>query len=219
MLQKCLGSCDLGSLVGFRFSFNNNSLESSWTEDSFEINVLLESSSAAEAAPSFGAGAQNEEIEAELFSRIRDLEAQQAHGLPPQLNAGDYERLVRENLANSVSVNHYRERLFQELFDVKIMLLKSELQDMLVNTMVAEPRIDVILNLSPFQDIRSEAYDFIEQKVEPVSSMRHEFERNILEASLKHFIQDIEQNGPQSLIFREFYSHFTDEEFRRLRDP
>lgn len=200
--------------VSLSLAFHNNSLESSWTEDSFGINVLLESSSAAEAAlPDF----RGVEVETELFGRIRNLEAQLAHRLPPQINAGDYERLVRENLSTSINLHHYRCSLSNELFEINIMELKAKLQNSLFNAMLAEPRIDVILNQSPFQDIRSEAFDFIESQVEP--SMRHAFSRNILEGTLRGHLRDIEQNGTRSYIYIDFYSHFTDASGNSFRGP
>ena len=79
--------------------------------------------------------------------------------------------------------------------------------------MISEPSFQSIFEQSPYNDIRKEAYDFIEDQVKSVNSMRYPFQRNILEGSLNLFIRDIEQNGAQS--FRGFYSHFTDEEFRR----
>lgn len=144
LVQKFFISPSL--FVGFCFACDDTlASSSSWTEDSFEINVLLEPEpfSAAEVALS-NCRAQNAAIEEELFSRIRGLEAQPAYGLPPQLNDGDYERLVRENLANSCSINHYRISLSNELFELKIMDLKSKLQDRLFHSLVAEPRIDLI---------------------------------------------------------------------------
>ena len=48
--------------------------------------------------------------------------------------------------------------------------------------MITEPRLDVILNQSLYNDIRSEAaYDFLEEKVQPVNPMRKGFQRNLLE--------------------------------------
>lgn len=116
---------------------------SSWTKDSFGINVPLEPPplSAAEVALS-NFRAQNAAIEAELFSRIRGLEAQLAHGLPP--HPGEYEHLVRDNLESAVSVDHYRQALHHELFELRVMELKKDLQDKLFNKMIAEPRIENI---------------------------------------------------------------------------
>lgn len=110
---------------------------SSWAEDSFGINVLLEPSSTAEATLS-NFRAQKANVETELFSRIRGLEAQLSQGLPPQLNQGEYERLVRENFDSAVSIRHYREALDHELFELKIMEKKGNLQEQLFNRMISE---------------------------------------------------------------------------------
>lgn len=48
-------------------------------------------------------------VESEHFSRIANLEAQLAHGLPPQLNPYEYANLVREHLDGAVSIDHYRQ--------------------------------------------------------------------------------------------------------------
>lgn len=102
---------------------------------------------------------------------------------------------------------------------MKMMELKKTCQEKLFSLLISEPRLESISDQSPYQNIRKEAYDFIEHKVESVSSMRHPFQRNIMEGSLNQFLVDIEQNGTRSSIYREFYSHLTDEEFRRLIDP
>ncbi|GKB05259.1 hypothetical protein Tco_0833454, partial [Tanacetum coccineum] len=59
-----------------------------------------------------------------------------------------------------------------------------------------------------------EAYDFLEGKVEPVGSLQHSFQWDIMDGSLNFFIRDIKQSGRNSQIHCEFYSHFTDEGFR-----
>ena len=89
------------------------------------------------------------------------------------------------------------------------------MQDLLSDHMISEPSLESILQRSPYTNIRKEAYDFIEDQVQSVSSMRYPFQRNILEGSLNQFIRDIEQNGTRAPIYREFYSYFTDAEFRR----
>lgn len=79
--------------------------------------------------------------------------------------------------------------------------------------MLGEQKIARIMELSPYTNIRREAYDFLEGKVEP-GSLQHSFQRDIMDGSLNLFIQDIKQSGRNSQIYREFYSHFTDEGFR-----
>ena len=143
---------------------------------------------------------QNADVEAELFSRIQNLENKLSYGLPPQLNPGEYENLVRENLENVINVRHYHEALSREFFELKILEMKSELQDFLFHFMISERRIDRILELSLNHDIRRQAFEFIEDKVEPVSSMRYTFQKDILEGTLTHFRQDIINHGSNSSI-------------------
>ena len=85
--------------------------------------MLLESSAEAQ-TPLSDLRAQNSDVEAELFARIRALESQLAHGIPPQLNPGEYESLVRENLDNSMNLNHYRNSLSNEFFELQILEFK-----------------------------------------------------------------------------------------------
>lgn len=199
------------SFFDFAYYVSNSS---SWTEDSFGINVLPEPEpSSATALANYRA--QNADAEAQLFSHIRSLESQLSYGLPPQLNNGEYAQLIRDDFETAFNVNHYRGAIARELHEVQIMLLKSRLQDLLSDHMISEPSLESILQRSPYKNIRKEAYDFIEDQVQSVSSMRYPFQRNILEGSLNQFIRDIEQNGTRAPIYREFYSYFTDAEFRR----
>lgn len=64
-------------------------------------------------------------MEGELISRIRGLERQLVHGLPPQLNEGEYENIVRQNLNGAMSIRHFQSALnLVEQFDITIMELK-----------------------------------------------------------------------------------------------
>ncbi|KAL6969149.1 hypothetical protein U1Q18_041072, partial [Sarracenia purpurea var. burkii] len=157
------------------FTFDSLESSSSWTEDTFEINVLLEPFLTEETALS-NYRAQNAHVEAELFSGIQELEAQLAHGIPPQLNPGEYENLVLDNLANSINLNHYRSSVSNEFFELKILEFKARVQDVLFQTMLSEPRLEHILNVSPYSEIRAKAFDFIEDKLEPISNMRYNYE-------------------------------------------
>lgn len=65
-------------------------------ESSYETNNILELF-------------RTEQASKRAFSRIANLEAQLAHGLPPQLNPGEYANLVREHLDGAVSIDHYRQ--------------------------------------------------------------------------------------------------------------
>ncbi len=71
------------------------------------------------------------------------------------------------------------------------------------------------MELSPYTDIRKEAYDFLNEQVSPVSELRFAFQRDLMDGSLTSYLQDLSGHGINSGIYREFYSHFTDESFRR----
>ena len=131
-----------GVLVRFIFIFFDFSYyDSSWTEDTFGINVLLEPEpDSATALANYRA--QNADAERQLFSLIRSLESQLSYGLPTQLNNGEYEQEVRETLETALNVNHYRGAIARELHEVEIMLLKSRLQEHLFNHMISEPSLE-----------------------------------------------------------------------------
>lgn len=155
------------------------------------------------------------ENEAEIYDRIRVLENQHYYNIPPQNNQGDYERLVREHFDQAINVDHYRfiwDREFQELVFLE---KKALLQDRLHLLMINEQNIDRIMEMSPYTDIRAEAYHFLQNKLEPVNDLSHAYQRHIMDGSLNNFIQQINQHDRQSDIYREFYRYFTDEEFRR----
>ena len=95
-----------------------SSFESSG-ESTNEVEVPVEqnaqsSDSSPESTTLEGVRAQNSELENEQRARIRNLESKLAYRLPPQLNPGEYERLVRENLDNAIYILHYQEALNQE---------------------------------------------------------------------------------------------------------
>lgn len=173
----------------------------------------LESSSSTESLATFRAeiAAENE---AEIFARIRSLQSRDYYNLPPQNNPGEYEGLVRDHLDQALNVPHYRNILYMEYFELTVLERRGLLQDRLFHLMLGEQNLSRIMELSPYTNIRREAYDFLEGKVEPVGSLQHSFQRDIMDGSLHFFIQDINQSGRNSQIYREFYSHFTDKGFR-----
>lgn len=178
---------------------------------------LFESSSSSESLNTFRhvIMADNED---ELYRRIRFLEGQGYYNLPPQNNNGDYERLVREHFDQALNVEHFRVIWDREYIELQVLEKKAMLQDRLQNLMITEINIDRIMELSPYTDVRKEAYHFIESKVEPVSSLSHAFQRHIMEGSLNSFINQLsedETQARQSEFYRDFYRYFTDEEFRR----
>lgn len=213
LLSRAMGVLLSGASPGIDTGGMLRVSSSTFSEDSFEIGVLLEPdpSSATQAALSHFR-MENAGVEGRLFSRINDLEGKLSYGLPPQLSYGGYARLVRENLESSVNIYDYQKALARELFDIQIMELKSSLQEQLFNHILGETeqQLRSILEVSHYKDIRECAYDFIEEKVGSVNSARHSFQRNLLEGFLNSFLRDIQRNGTGSWIYREFYSHITD---------
>ena len=178
---------------------------------------LLESESSSESLNTFRNVIMGDN-EAELYRRIRFLERQDYYNLPPQNNNGDYERLVREHFDQALNVDHYRFIWDQEYLELQVLEKKAMLQDRLQNLMITEKNIDRIIQLSPYTDVRKEAYNYIQYKVEPVSSLSHAFQRHIMEGSLNSFINQLpedETQARQSEFYRDFYRYFTDEDFRR----
>ncbi|KAL3646540.1 hypothetical protein CASFOL_009507 [Castilleja foliolosa] len=137
----------------------------------------LESSSSSESLGAFRAQIAGEN-EAEIYQRIRLIESHQYYNLPPQNAPGDYEQIVREHFDQARSVNHFREILDREYFELQVLERKGLLQDRLHSLMLGEPNLGRILEISPFTDIRSEAYHYIEDQVSAVSSLRHTFQRD-----------------------------------------
>lgn len=59
--------------------------------------------------------------------------------LPPQANLGEYERLVRDNLNQSLNIQHYHSVINNELFDITVLEYKANIQDQLFNLLLSEP--------------------------------------------------------------------------------
>lgn len=172
----------------------------------------MESSSSSESLATFRAeiAAENE---AEIFARIRSLETLDYYNLPPQKNPGEYEVLVREEFEQALDVPHYRTILDREYFELTVLERKGLLQDRLFHLMLGEQKISRIMELSPYNNIRMEAYNFIESSVEPVNALEHNYQ-DLMEGTLNFFIKELTQNGINSEIYKNFYIHFTDELFR-----
>jgi hypothetical protein len=175
----------------------------------------LESSSSSESLTTFR-GVIAAENEAEIYQRIRTLESQNYYNLPPQNHPGDYERLVREHFDQAINVDHFRQILDQEFFELTVLERKGLLQENLFNLMLSEHRIDQIMELSPFNDVRREAYNFLQEKVGPLNDLRHPYQRHLMDGSLNFFIHDINQHGRNAEVYRQFYDFFTDAAFRRV---
>ena len=174
----------------------------------------LESSSSSESLATFRALIAGDN-EAEIYQRIRALESQDFYNVPPQNQPGEYEGLVRQHFDQAISVPHFRWIYDVEYFELTVLERKGTLQDRLLNLMLSEPRIERIMEMSPYTSVRKEAYYFIHYKLGPVDSLRHPFQWHLMDGSLNAFLRDLNQSGRNAEIYREFYRHFTDEEFRR----
>ncbi|KAK8647563.1 hypothetical protein V6N13_121296 [Hibiscus sabdariffa] len=160
--------------------------------------------------------AQNEHVEAELFSRIRNLENRLIDRLPPQLNRGEYATLVRENIDQSINLFHYQSSLSNEIFEITVIELKADLQDQLFNLLLSEPdhRLIQILSESPFPEsaIRREALEFILLKMEAVNlnldNARSRFDKVLLEQLLRYWLTLLQEGGRRSPLYIDFLSHF-----------
>nr|DAD25641.1 TPA_asm: hypothetical protein HUJ06_027105 [Nelumbo nucifera] len=218
IIQKLFNWFDLHTLCDISHVICHTNGLFTGSEDSFGINVPNPNETD---DPLSRFRAQNADVEAELFSRIRSLESQLAYGLPPQLNPGEYEQLVRDNLEQSANIRSYQSALALEISDLSILELKLDLQNKVFDLFLSEPELIHILDRSPFQEnsIRPEIYEFIENKINPVNSARHAFQRNLLEGTLLHYIRDLQQNGTQSAFYKEFYLQFVNPAVPGLQAP
>jgi len=174
----------------------------------------LESESITESIGTYRNGAAAES-EALVYQRIRTLEDQHFYNIPPQNNEGEYANLVRSHFDQALSVHHYLEIWDKEYQELTFLEQKGEIQNQLHQLMLSEQRIDHIMELSPYSDVRKEAYHFLQDKLEPLSSLEHSFQRDLMEGCLGSFMQQLNEGGRESDFYGEFYRHFTDEEFRR----
>lgn len=150
------------------------------------------------------------ENEAEIYRRIRFLENGAYYNLPPQNTPGDYAALVRENFNSAINVAHFRSIFDREYFELQVLERKGLVQDKLLNLMLEEENIEEIFLQSPYSNIRKEAYHFLEDKLQPVGDPRHAFQRNLLEGSLRFFLQDLAERGKHSSVYQDFLSYFLD---------
>nr|GEU33908.1 maturase, mitochondrial [Tanacetum cinerariifolium] len=122
--------------------------------------LALESFSSSESLATFRA-----EIAAERM-KLRFMlayESRDYYNLPPQNNPGEYEGPVRDHLDQALNVPHYRNILDMEYFKLTVLERKGLLQDRLFNLMLGEQNLSRIMELSPYTNIRKEAYDFLEE--------------------------------------------------------
>lgn len=80
--------------------------------------------------------------------------------------------------------------------------------------MLNQPNIDRILDLSPYEDVRKEAYHFIQDRIPPLNDHSLEY-RYIIDNYINSCVADLRQNNSSSEFYREFDRFFTDQEYRR----
>lgn len=161
-------------------------------------------------------GTQDPDRELELYARIRLLENKLIDRLPPQLNFGEYENLVRDNLNQARHILNYQSALSHELFDITILELKANLQDKPFDLLMTEPneRLLLILRESPFQEraIRPEALEFIEGRLDLLNIGNphpHAYpEKVILQNTLEQWLDNLRQFNKNAIVYTEFLSHF-----------
>ena len=100
---------------------------------------------------------------------------------------------MREHLsrARALGDDFYRTIFDREYFELRILERKGILQDRLTNLMLNEQNIDRIMEISPYSDVRKEAYHFIQDRFPPVNV-------NTLEYPLRfqqHYIMDESLNS------------------------
>jgi len=207
-------------LVPFDFlvaTMGSAPLDFEWTchfDDGAEGLPILESESSSASLSTYRQVIAAES-EHNIYARIRNMENQHYYNLPPQNNVGDYETLVRQHFDRALNVEHYLEIWNKEFQELNFLETQALLQDKLHELLLKERKIENIISLSPYDNIRKEAYFFIKQKVEPLQSLEFPFQRNLMDGCLNSFKEDLNANGRESGFYREFYRHFTDEEFRR----
>lgn len=156
------------------------------------------------------------DYESEIYEKIRVLEAKDLHNLPPQTRPGEYEEIVRSHLDQAaISVDHLRHAMDSEYSDLRILERKAVIQEKLFSMLIGEANLARILEISPYSNIREEAFDFLEEQMAPLTNYRYGDERMALARRLDSFIHDLEVRGLASTSYRKFYSHFIDEDFRR----
>lgn len=156
------------------------------------------------------------DYESDIYEKIRVLEAKGLHNLPPQTRPGEYEEIVRSHLDQAaISVDHLRYAMDSEYSDLRILDQKAVIQEKLFSMLIGEANLARILELSPYSNIREEAFEFLEGEMGVLTDYRYGDERMALARRLDSFIADLEVRGLASTSYRKFYSHFIDEDFRR----
>lgn len=137
----------------------------------------LDSSSSSESLATFR-NVIAADLEHDIYHRILNLENGDFYNLPPQTRPGEYESIVRNNIDQAINVEHLREAMDIEFHEVQILEKKAFLQERLFSLMISEDKVNKILELFPYENIRAEAWKFVENQVEPLSDLRSASERS-----------------------------------------
>lgn len=127
---------------------------------------------------------------------------------------GEYEALVRGFLDETLTIAHYSTTISNELFEISVFELKADLLDQLFNLLMRETtdRLNQILTESPFPEraIRTEALDFIVNSLNllNLNDPRSNLDKEMLDGTLRYWLQDVQQNGHQSAFYLWFLDHF-----------
>jgi len=157
-----------------------------------------------------------EDLEIDLYARIRLLEARLIDQLPPQLNAGGYEALVRSFLNETRTPIEFLSAVNNELFDIKVLELKANLQDQLFNLFLNEPDSEflAILRESPFreQGLRPEILEYIILQLDRAGLSdphpRDPVMKTVLEEFLRRMLLQLQQQGRNSPVYHDFLRYF-----------
>lgn len=153
------------------------------------------------------------ESENYLYQRIDTLENNLYYMIPPQTREGEYKEIVRSRLDQVRDVREYLWQFDRERLELDLLEKEGLLQDRLHDLFLTDPSQEKILKHLPQQDkrLREEVYEYLERVVEPVEHLL----KDPRDETLNSLIQDLNLNGRDSQLYRGFYSHYAQDEFRR----
>ena len=230
IFEKLVAFIGIPAVGLYTFVVSNSSISTGSEDFSSSTTISIESSDSLLSHSDLGAqnpepannilshfGNQDPNLEIELYARIRLLESRLIDLLPPQLNVGEYEALVRDNLNQAINIQHYHSALSNEIFDITVLELKANLQDQLFNLLLSEPddRLIKIFRESPFPEraIRTEALEFIELKMGTfnLENARSRVGKIFVKVTLRNWINLLQEHGHRYHLYQEFLSHFRGE--------
>lgn len=155
--------------------------------------------------------------ELEVYARIRLLESRLIEDLPPQVESGEYEDLVRHNFKTAYNLGVYQMLLETELYEIKILEIKGDLVELLGSLLLSEPegRLLRILRDSIFREnkLKEEALSFVQDKLLSwdLGDPRDRPTRIILEYTVTYWRNDLRNRGSDSDFYKGFLAHLRGE--------